>query len=269
MVSLWKDEFQRGFYGLRAIIFTFVIVNLNMKFVLCLVTLLSIQACSNKVPTRIKQNYALCYTGEKTTIDLFIRNDGFYTIARPIKRPVYNKGVLSNDVIYESDSVYQNILFFDDGTMVMDFWYSHGSYRTDNPNMMPVFFEKLLSDKDEATFFYSNWHWGLYKIIQDTIITQWVNHPPPFNHYWDAYETAYKIVDKETLVKIYSKPLDILEGANDYNKQNQAIEAYAAKFIASKVKPKSDPWLKNEIWFWCDELHYKAWREEQKVNKGK
>jgi len=82
------------------------------------------------------------------------------------------------------------------------------------------------------------------------------NQVPEFlSPYWYAYEVWYKVIDRNTIIEIYSKPLHYMSESDwkiYYEAKKHEKKKLPAKFISIEVLPNSNCWLKKERWFLCE-----------------
>ncbi|MDR2083369.1 MAG: hypothetical protein LBP67_00005, partial [Bacteroidales bacterium] len=118
-------------------------------------------------------------------------------------------------------------------------------------------------------YFYEEHEWGRYIICNDTLKMQWIQRPMNLNDYpWISFEIWYKIIDKNTLERIYTRPIFKQQSDIDtyYNYTQLTFKYEPAKFIATSVLPSSDGWIKKQKWFWKNESD---WKEYMKQFKNK
>ncbi|HRP91178.1 MAG TPA: hypothetical protein PKX92_14205 [Edaphocola sp.] len=194
----------------------------------------------------MKKNFTFCYDNATGYSHSTIKLNGYYVNIEPFERVQYDNktGTKISSVI---DTIYNNILFFSDGVVVIGFGgLNCGNCEIQSNNQ---FLSDISQNKpEEAESFYNGFNWGIYKIDRDTVKLQVVNHPPKFNPYWHLFEYWYLINKDGTLQPIYSK--NLIDGR--LSKKNQR-HPQTYQFIETNLHLKSNTWLKREKWFWCDE----------------
>ena len=203
-----------------------------------------------KIPSRIKNN-VVCNEGHYTGLDTLINTKGIY---------YYVSSVSSQ----EKDTFYSCFMFWNDGTVV-----SIGR----QPNEIQPFFDNILSkNKKKHKEFYLNC-WGNYRIIDSTIICQFIYVPYfiSLEDSWYGGESSYKIIDKNKLeyLPMMSKSLDPRVNKNEYynNVRQRYIEennGITAVFMSIERIPLPNCWLKKKKWFWCNEEDWKEYNRKIK-----
>jgi hypothetical protein len=210
----------------------------------------------NVRPSYIKKGIT-CYDGKDPNIDSLINISGCYHEIIISKRKDYYF-----DKIYETpiDTSWTNIMFFKDGICVANF------PNFGDKNDLSLYFKELGNSLVIKTSFYKIAYWGKYIISNDTIIVQCVQRPFSSDGApsWYAYEYWYKIIDKNTIQRIYEKPIC---NKSEFNYKNSILKNMTylpAKFIPIDVLPTSDNWVKKKKWFWCNKEDWKAYMEKIK-----
>jgi hypothetical protein len=195
------------------------------KFNLCLISFI---ACSCLfVPRRFKKEFD-CYTGNYTGLDTLINTHGFY------KKMVINDftGVsgMKDGKIQQLgiDTSYYSVVFFNDGLFI-------GDVGVVGPTV-------------------SGQVSGTYAILFDTIKIKYISKSFA-NGAWYGAEVWYKIIDKNTIVDFYRRPLGLVR--SDRRKEAYQPMIYSnsspSKFVHVPNMPKSYNWLKDEKWFNCEQ----------------
>ena len=193
-----------------------------------IITFISISlACTSsakRVPKYIRDKFTNCYTGENTNLGNLVNINGYYELKRLFRTcSGYGKNLICND------TAYNNIVFYADGTFL------HG------------FSEKF------PTVNYG--YWGIYRIVEDTIITQYITYPSLLAP-WDGWEDKYLIIDRETLVIIPSETKAIFKTTKQERehtaKYMSARKFFPVKFKESNKPPLPDSWLKKQSWTSCN-----------------
>lgn len=223
-----------------------------MKFKLLLfltvVSFLSVSCFTKRITKGIVHDFTNCYDGRKTNIRTLLDIDGYYEMLEA-NGSTYGYG---SKAIYVDSSVY-NMLFYEDGTMVYNFFEPYGYNGT-----IPTYLRQVYLNGDNDIF-YSTFYWGFYRIQGDTIIAQYINHTTGIAP-WDAREEWFKIVDRRTLKSVYAKMVGEVMTKDQIQIWEQAMLKYSpAKFHPLDTIPPPNCWLKNEKWIWCDESKYNEW----------
>jgi len=201
------------------------------------------------VPKNIKQGFTYCDNGEKTNLESLINIEGYYVEAKPL---------LDSKV----GTYYINFMFYDDGSFVYGFYDCNSEKREKGKSNIPLYFDEIISDNEGeiSKSFYNSFYWGRYLISGDTIKTQYINHPVSISPDWAAWEIWYKVIDRNTIIEIYSKPIHYMSESDCKNYQEYKKKEkpnFPAKFIAVEKKPVPNCWLKQEDWFWCKNRNVK------------
>jgi len=167
---------------------------------------------------------------------------------------------------YYQNMDYSKIMLFEDGIYVDQFFFKQGLSKSEIQENM----SKSLYCGVENKKKYWGFHWGVYKIVEDTIIV---------HHYlrgswwtpWYADEIRYKIIDRTTIQPIYSRDLRQSEEQyyKEYNKSSWIKNGDVFYFTPAHSLPSSDCWLKEEKWIWRNESDWKAYMEKIKTDKKK
>lgn len=218
---------------------------LSLKIII--IVSISLTSCAYfTVPKHIKQGFTYCYDGKNTGIKSLLNIDGYYVIPKPYDK--YGKNAV---YMHEIDTFYLNLMFFEDGIFVDNFYDCNSERLMKNEQNIPLYFKEIAEDK-KATF-YQSFNWGCYIISRDTIKVQFLNHPALLSPTWTAFEIWYKVIDRNTIIEIDSKPIHYMTKSDwDNNlKYKKERKIYPARFIPVDVMPSSDCWLKKKEWFWC------------------
>ena len=221
--------------------------NLDTLLLLSLLTGLII-GCG--VPKQIQQNFIIRYENKDTGLDTMMNMQGYYVIVEPKTKREY-KSIWSKEYKIVADTFYMNYLFFRDGMYLRNF-----GFRCSSPTCVPQIFEKMVNDslgKERHSFSVSS-DWGVYRRSGDTIITNYINNPSS-PKVWFAGMEKFRIVNRNTIIQIDSKPLEKMSKSDWVNwEESQKNQNYQpAIFIPLKTLPSSDSWLKNELWFWVND----------------
>jgi hypothetical protein len=195
-------------------------------------------SCSFPVPQRFRDALA-CYNGNYTGLDTLINTHGFYT-----KLILSDNGGLSDrmDGVYQMDTLYYNILFFNDGI------FKGGIEERDIPII------DYLDQSATKNGYIAAQFEGIYLVSGDTIKVKCINYSGSINNSWGGREIWYRIYDKNTIIDFYEKPIGLLR--SDKNKEVYKPKIYSesnpSKFVYLRNVPDSKSWLKNEKWFYCN-----------------
>ena len=205
------------------------------------------------------QEFIYKYDGKETGIDFLININGYYIANN------YSIDNWIHDTIYG----YRYMIFFKDGMFAQDFH----SYAL-NFNDVANFFQDI-HDRNTSEFYAcESCNWGRYLIFGDTIKIQYIVRPILYssNASWNAREVWYKMIDTNTILKIFEKPICIknIEKMHYYEarKLNPVIPL-PCTFVPTDRIPSSNCWLKQEKWFWCNEEDWKNYMDSLKKEKMK
>jgi hypothetical protein len=106
-------------------------------------------------------------------------------------------------------------------------------------------------------------YWGVYKIRGDTLI-MFKYDEGSFWKGWSLYEYQYKILDRNSIQRIYIKGL--LKEDLRYDRNNNISpwkkNDEPAIFFPADSLPSSDCWLKEEKWIWRNEQDWKDYMQK-------
>ena len=221
--------------------------------------MLSMSACLS-IPKTLKKSFTYCYDGKYTGIDTLINIDGYFE--EMVEYPNHP---------YLEDTCYHYFMFYNNGLFVYnirDIYYDDSKkewVKKDVPLFLKDFSEN--SEAPGANYFYGNF-WGSYIIDSDTIKIQKFYKAGSFNDSWHGREEWYRIIDKNTILRINSFNMPkALYSQPSY--QPVYMIQHPAIFV-SLAKPKSDKsWILKEKWFWCNERDWKDYMERIKQKKRK
>jgi hypothetical protein len=154
-------------------------------------------------------------------------------------------------------------MFFEDGTYV-DFCFSVGVSADEIKANMFKSVDSGIEDKQFSWGFF----WGVYKIVEDTLVV-YTYLRGSFWTPWYFNEIRYKIIDRTTMLPIYSKGL---RKADEQYCRNDNISPWIKNrkeisFFPADSLPSSDCWLKKEKWIWRNESDWKEYMERIKQIK--
>lgn len=206
-----------------------------------LILLIVITSCSFPVPQKFVQQFE-CYSGKYTGLDTLISTHGFYTsMVVSDNRGFSTWGADRKLKPMGIDTSFYSFLFFADGIFIGDVG-TRGMSVSDYINHSGL--------KKEAVWGSVQ---GIYSISGDTIKVKFMGNGHS-NNQWFGREIWYKVIDKNTIIDFYSKPLVVLR--EDRKKEEYQprtyLDAEPSKFVFVPNMPESSSWLKKEKWFNCN-----------------
>ncbi len=219
-------------------------INLNynvMKIgLMIIVFFLSTISCASQKKEMISRS-TIKLEGQNTNIRDCIEIDGYYQIED-----------------FPLNDSYK--MFFEDGTYVSLFWFKENVDENFKKNNLSQAIRSW-KQKDKIRW---GIRWGVYKIEKDTLVGQYFQKGTFFGGgWWECVEEKYVIIDKHTLIVMYSKSL-FKDDKNEIREHGSVYE-----FVAADSLPSSDCWLKEEKWIWRNESDWKAYMDRIKQNKKK
>lgn len=196
-----------------------------------------------------------CYTGGIIeSLNNKFDNKGYYTCYEKLNNS--GEGLTSIKGNIPLDSFQVNIMFFDDGIYLNNF-YIKDKYADD----IQYYFNNVFGTDEDIDNYWYNPFMGSYTLSGDTIKTQFF-FIGSLNAGWYGVEEWFKIIDRTKLKSIYRGLLGI-------QVTNELLQAYSknhgyyplAKFVPLNRMPSSDCWLKKEKWFWCNEYEWRNYME--------
>lgn len=211
-----------------------------MKAILVLIIIVILMAgcVTKRLSKEVRVNFTNCINGKNTNIRSLIDIDGYY-LMNQLGR--YYWGPENN----YKDTLAINIIFYEDGTLIDNFFSRFGY-----PKDIPGYLKKVVQNgyKDE---FYYGFYWGVYRIEGDTIKAQYINHASGLAP-WDACEEWFKVINRKTIVSIYTKRIGKSMTEVEVADYEKIISGNTpAKFVPLDVIPPPNCWLKKEKWIWC------------------
>jgi hypothetical protein len=171
--------------------------------------------------------------GKNTNIRNLINIDGFYYFDPSNKR-------------------LGGIMFYDDGSWV----YFHFKDSLSENKIKKNLTKSIINSGNRKQWGYS---WGVYAIQNDTIIVYSYNRPA-FLVSYDLSERRYKVINRESIKKVYVKGL--LKSEDDYYKTHSPwIDSPQTDFIPADSLPSSDNWLKENKWIWRNESDWEDYMQ--------
>jgi hypothetical protein len=214
---------------------------MKIQIILIFLLLLVVSCASQKREIIAKSTIKL--EGQNTNIRNLIEIDGYYQDTDTLQYSSY-------------------MMFFEDGVwatfhVITYVRLSENERRAKIPKSVKNWMEKKEM----------NWvhRWGVYKIVEDTLVVYYYDK----GHFWKGwsfYETRYKVIDRTTILPIYSKGL--LKTDEQYDKTinfNPWIKNRDKLYFNSADSlPSSDCWLKEEKWIWRNEKDWKDYMQKVK-----
>lgn len=219
------------------------------KLLFFLVIIITITSCAVRVPKYIQEHFTFCYDGKNTGIDSLINIKGYFVIEEPYDRymqvPPYTD--------HKRDTIYTNIMLFEDGTITEFHSVDEEGSGTGQSNI-PLYLKEIAQNKSgkKAYWFYNSQYWGRYIIDGNLIKIQNVNLGSSWRP-WGAWEVCYKVIDRNTIIQIDTKPIHEMTESDwkNWEINKKKLKYFPAKFVPVEVRPAPDSWLKKEPWFWC------------------
>ena len=215
---------------------------MKKQFILFIFLLCGFSCASQK--KEIISKSAIKLEGVSTNVNDFININGYYSNAG------FGAGVRSN------------LIFFADGTYVWQFGFKKDAMEDSIATNIGKWIYSWIED---GQIRWGN-YWGVYRIEGDTIIGNFFIKGT-FGRGWSFDEERYKIIDKNTVEKIYLKGL--LKADDSYYEFNSPWMSVFFQFIPADSLPSSDCWLKEEKWIWRNESDWKNYMEKIKQKKQK
>ena len=231
-------------------------------FLIMLACAFSISACGvyfPRIPKSIKNSFTYRYEVKYSGIDTLINIDGYYREMSVYEKSRIVGGFLKETLIHYVDTFYSHFMFYDNGIFVnniRDVYYDDNKkvwIKKDVASFLKDFGEN--SKAPGANYFYEN-SWGGYIICGDTIKVQGMYKARSLNDSWHLREDWYKIIDKNTIIRINAFNLPTTQISQPKNRTSPPII-----FFPISIKPPPDKsWILKEKWFWCNE---EKWKEYQ------
>ncbi len=223
-------------------------MNRTKQLTLVITIAIAFSSCVVRVPKYIQQNFTFCYDGQNTGIDSLINIEGYYVVKYPYKG------------VDTACNTCTNLMFYKDGTLLSNFRAFDEEGVSLSQFTIPSFFKEVAQNEEgkKAFWFYNSSYWGCYKIEKGIIKVQYINRVVGPIVPWIASEEWYKVIDRNTIIQIETKPLDIKPHQyttdNDWKNweiDKKKLKYYPAHFVPVAIRPAPDCWLKKEKWFWC------------------
>jgi hypothetical protein len=211
-----------------------------MKYFIIVACLLSSLHCTSQKKEVIAKS-TIKLEGKETSIRDVLEIDGYYS---------------------NQEYPYSGAIFFEDGTWVAFSFNRDIPINEINSNIS----QSIVSWIEDQQLRWGT-YWGVYTIKSDTIIV-YSYVKGSFWKGWSLNESRYKIIDRKTIMGIYSR--SILKSADDYFKTHSPwINRNNESFIPADSLPPSDCWLKEEKWIWRHEADWKEYMQRVKQIKEK
>ena len=191
-------------------------------------------SCSINVPRSIRNKFE-CSNSKDTGIDSLININGYYSVN--VKWEEYYRG----EYVGTRESI-RKFMFFANGSFFDDVHYS-----------------------EEGDSIIGYQFCGNFKIQGDTIKAHGINHPSLMAP-WAAWETWYKVINKNEIAVIKSFPIHPMTDSDWklFDEYESRRERSIGFFTPVSNMPYFDCWLKQEKWFWCSEEKYKKYQQNKK-----
>ena len=103
--------------------------------------------------------------------------------------------------------------------------------------------------------FYSHYHWGNYRVNEDTIIAN--TFEPPCGMSWGGWESKYLINKDKTLKIIAGRPIstetkEMIEQYSKGRKESRDQKSHAFFVQSDSLPNRENCWLLEAKWFKCD-----------------
>jgi hypothetical protein len=198
---------------------------------------------SRKLTKVLKQNFTNRFEGRNTGLSDKINIHGYYRYSFPDK------------VYYTTDTFFQNVMFYEDGTFIINLGVS--GYKNDQD-----YFTSVIKKGKEDVFYSGGSDWGVYSISEDTIKAQYVWYPYKFTP-WYTGEVWYLIKDKNSIQLILFKS-DINQPVAEAKLRHDSYvkSATVATFHPLNHIPPPYGWLKKEKFFWRSEDDWNRYMKE-------
>jgi hypothetical protein len=214
-----------------------------------LILLLFLISCG--VPKSIRKRMTYCYNGLDTGLDTLININGYYNLTYIWERD--ERYTTKGQWVHKIDTMHSNIMFYNDGMFASGLWGRDLNNRNYINRDIQYYFN-VLEESENITIGAS--YRGSYKISGDTIKTQYINHSSALTNVWMAFETWYKVIDKNTIKIIARKKLYYDRMNQDKSEMDLHLldnnDQKTLSFFPIQTRLDSDCWLKKKKWFWCN-----------------
>lgn len=191
----------------------------------------------------VKQNFTYRFEGKNTGLSAKININGYYRYWFTDEFGTYKK------IHGATDTLFLDILFYEDGTFVRNFWPSAGYTNYED------YFASVIN-KGSKDIFYRNHWWGIYTVSSDTIKTQYLMEAARLTP-WYSGEEWYLIKGRNSVQFIFFK-LDIKQVDEEMKLKNDAYvkSATLATFHPVVNVPPPYSWMKRNKFFWRNEVDW-------------
>lgn len=203
----------------------------------------------NIPPQPILNQFSLCYENNEVEAANVLRFDGYYK-----EQMIISNYDITGNTLLSIDTSYRNIVFFKDGIVQMDIWDSNLERTKKGQTDIQLYVDDLIINPKVRQVFLESREWGIFRIVNDTIIIQYFNHPARLAP-WYAIEAKFKIKDSTSLERVMSRKMGITDDERERQQSRKDISVVRnpATFVPLNNIPPSDCWLKRQKWFWCNE----------------
>jgi len=220
-----------------------------MKYSISFLILISWSCAHKPISKEIKNEFTNRFEGKNTGIREKLNIDGYYQFWEKDFTEI-------NPQTKQKDTFFYNLILYEDGTYLSNFHSVHNY-----PEKLDEYL-KQVAKNGKGDPFYIGFYWGIYKIIHDTIMVQFINNSSgAYLAPWYAGEATFKIIDRNTVQLLYNK---------DFKKMSRDDSIARARFVAnsslaiyhpSEILPPPYAWLKKEKWLWANEEDWKRYME--------
>ena len=220
-----------------------------MKYSIIFIILFS-WSCGHKPISRdIKNEFTNRFEGKKTGIREKLNIDGYYQYWR-------QEDIEFNPQTKQTDTFFYNLIFYEDGTYLYNFSSFHDYPQ--NPNE----YLKQVAKNGKTDRFYVSFYWGIYKIVNDTIVAQCIdNVSGAYLAPWHAGETWFKIINRNTLQCLYDRDFRKMSSDDILEREKAIANSSFAIYHPAAIIPIPYTWLKKEKWLWTNEEDWKRYME--------
>ncbi|MDR1793745.1 MAG: hypothetical protein LBR36_09990 [Bacteroidales bacterium] len=215
-----------------------------------------------EIDKNTKQQFTYRYDGKYSGLDTIINIKGYYQQTILYKRSKKAGDFLKDTSVYEIDTIFYFLIFYDNGLCRINFDDFARQYN-DNmdfiqlqthwyPRNIPLFFQKIKKDLNApySLSFYND-RWGVYRIFGDTIKIQALHERISLNDGWYIIKQQYKIIDMNTIQEIYTKNENMLY-------VNHAV------FLPTSEQPLPlYTWLLQYKWFWKNASEWEQYMRKE------
>lgn len=212
-----------------------------------------IWSCSHKpISKTVREEFTNRFEGKIIGIREKINIDGYYQY--------WKKGLIRvNSQTGQRDTGFFNVVFYDDGTFLYNF-FSVLNYPKDLNEYL-----KAVASNGRSDPFYEGFYWGVYRIINDTIVAQYTdNASKTYLAPWNAGETRFKIVDRNTLQHLSDRDFKKSTDGKMAAAKNSNGNTSSVIYHPVDVIPPPYTWLKKEKWLWANEENWRKFMESVK-----